>query len=221
MAPASEPFLVWGGGGHGRVVADLLRALGHTVAGYVDGDPAKLGQVVEPGGARVVMDEAAFLAALRGNGALPHGAAAVALAVGDNALRLRCLEALGPRAAPALVHPSAVVSPSAALGRGTVVFAGAVVNAAARIGQAVIVNTRAVVEHDCVVEDGVHLSPAATLCGGVRVGRGGWVAAGSVVIPGVTVGPGAVVGAGAVVVRGVPAGAVVVGNPAKNLRSIT
>lgn len=211
-------FLLWGAGGHGKVVADVVRAAGGLVAGYVDGNPEKLGCVAEEGGARVVATESALFEALRA-GRLPAEADALALALGDNDARLRALEALAHVAVPALIHPSAQVSPSAQIGRGTLVMPRAVVNASARVGAAAIVNTGAIIEHDCVTEDGVHISPCATLCGGVRVGRGSWVAAGSVVVPGVTIGSGATVGAGAVVVRNVPAGSVVVGNPAKFLRS--
>lgn len=207
-------LLVWGGGGHGRVVADAARAAGFVLAGFVDADPDKRGAVVEPGGGRVVASEEELRAALAA-GRLPAGADAVALAVGDNARRWACLAALGDAPCPAVVHPSAVVSPSATLGRGTVVFAGVVVNAAARVGSAVILNTRAVVEHDCRVGDAAHLSPGAVLCGGASAGARAWVGAGATVIHGGAVGDDAVVGAGAVVVRPVPDGVTVVGNPAR------
>jgi acetyltransferase-like isoleucine patch superfamily enzyme len=49
------------------------------------------------------------------------------------------------------------------------------------------------------------------------VGRGASLGSGSVILGGVRIGPGAIVGAGAVVTRDVPAGAVVVGNPARPL----
>ena len=49
----------------------------------------------------------------------------------------------------------------------------------------------------------------------VHVGKFCIVGANSVVLPGVTIGDNAVVGAGSVVTRDVPAGAVVVGNPAR------
>ena len=53
----------------------------------------------------------------------------------------------------------------------------------------------------------------------MRFGRNCWIGMGAMILPGVQVGDGAVIGAGAVVVRDVEAYAVVVGNPAKTVRS--
>lgn len=49
----------------------------------------------------------------------------------------------------------------------------------------------------------------------VTIGDDVWIGGGAILLPGIRVGDGAVIGAGAVVTRDVPAGAVVVGNPAK------
>jgi maltose O-acetyltransferase len=49
----------------------------------------------------------------------------------------------------------------------------------------------------------------------VRIEDGAWLGAGAIVLPGVTVGDSAIVGAGAVVTSDVPAGATVVGIPAR------
>jgi maltose O-acetyltransferase len=49
----------------------------------------------------------------------------------------------------------------------------------------------------------------------VRIGRNVWIGAGALILPGVSVGDDALVGAGSVVTRDVPAGATVVGNPAR------
>lgn len=49
----------------------------------------------------------------------------------------------------------------------------------------------------------------------VRLGADCWVGAGAIIGPGVTIGAGAIVGAGAVVLASVPAGAIVIGSPAR------
>jgi acetyltransferase-like isoleucine patch superfamily enzyme len=56
---------------------------------------------------------------------------------------------------------------------------------------------------------------------GPIIRRGAKIGANSTLLPGVVIGENALVGAGSVVVRDVPAGAVVVGNPARVIRSIT
>jgi UDP-perosamine 4-acetyltransferase len=219
MGDNLRTFLIWGAGEHGKVVADLVRASEGRIAGFVDADPAKLGREAEPGGARVIMAQEELVDGLRENGCYPQGIDAVALAIGDNGVRQRCLLLLGGYTVPSLVHPSAVVSPSVRFGRGTVVYASAVVNAAACIGGAVIINSAAVVEHDCFVADGAHVSPGAVLAGRVRLGERSSVGAGATVIPGVVIGADVAVGAGAVVIRDVPDGTTVAGVPAKATRS--
>lgn len=192
---------IWGAGGHGRAVAEAARDAGWAVAGFLD-DRAPLPPVLG-------------LPVLGGAAAWDGGP--LLLAVGDGAARL-ALAARLEAALPVLVHPSAVVARSAALEPGAVAMPRAVLGAQARVGRLVIVNTAAVVEHDCVLEEGVHVAPGAVLCGGVRVGARAVVGAGAVVAPGLSVGAGAVVGAGAAVVADVPAGAVVAGVPAREIR---
>lgn len=206
-------FVVWGAGGHGRVVADLVRACGCEVVGFVDADAAKVGTDVS--GIPVVMAEA-DLSELIGSGRpLPEGADAIALGIGDNVVREARLATIPSHRLPTLVHPSAVVSPSAIIGVGSVVLAGSIVNAGARIGSGVIVNTGGIVEHDCILGDGAHVSPGAVLAGGVRVEPRAWIGAGATIIPGVRVGADAVIGAGAAVTRDVPDACTVVGVPAR------
>lgn len=218
MAVEKKVFLILGGGGHGKVVADVIRAAGHRVAGYVDSTAEKLGTVVEPGGGRVWLLQDELWRLLESGEKLPAGANAVVVAVGNNRVRLELIERLGEALCPVVAHPSAVVSPSARLGAGTVVFPASVINADAQVGRGVIVNTGAIVEHDCQADDGAHLSPQAVLCGAASLGARSWLGAGGVVIHGVSVGRDTIVGAGAVVVRDLGDDLTVVGNPARIIR---
>ena len=49
----------------------------------------------------------------------------------------------------------------------------------------------------------------------IAIGANVWIGGGALLLPGITVGDDAIIGAGSVVTRDVPAGATVVGNPAR------
>ena len=49
----------------------------------------------------------------------------------------------------------------------------------------------------------------------VHIGSNVWIGGGAIILPGVTIGDDAIIGAGSIVTRDVPAGATVVGNPAR------
>jgi sugar O-acyltransferase (sialic acid O-acetyltransferase NeuD family) len=124
---------------------------------------------------------------------------------------------LGFDSFPALLDPTAVVARTARVGEGSIVNAGAVVAGGTALGRSVHVNRSASIGHHNRIEDYATLGPGCVLAGHVTIGRGAFLGAGAVCAPRITVGPNAVVGAGAVVVRDVPAGKVVVGNPAKEI----
>ncbi|MBW8751024.1 MAG: hypothetical protein JF565_06310 [Propionibacteriales bacterium] len=118
-----------------------------------------------------------------------------------------------------LVDPTSAVASTATLGHGTYVNAGAVVASHAALGCHVNVNRSVSLGHDNEIGFAASFGPGAVTAGGVRVGAAAFVGAGSTVLPDVSVGPGAVVGAGAVVTKDVAAGDVVVGNPARVVRT--
>jgi sugar O-acyltransferase (sialic acid O-acetyltransferase NeuD family) len=206
-------LLVFGAGGHGRVVAELLQDAGHELAGFIDRSADLLVGGDDP---RTIIDEKLFWGEVAG-GRLPVDADFVIPAIGDNETRIRVGNALGAFCAPGVVHPRAVVSRTARIEAGTVVLAGACINASARVGRCAIVNTGAIIEHDCVIGDGAHISPGAVLAGGVTVASRAWIGANATLIPGVRIGDRTIVGAGAVVLRDVANDEVVVGNPARSI----
>lgn len=210
---SGNPVVVFGAGGHGKVVADAALSQGLDVLGFLDDDPKRA--------------SGAVLGALEVRGGLSwlegHPAVWVALGIGDNATRRRLmdrLERLGARLAT-VTHRSAVISPTAHLGPGAVVLANAVVNPDARVGQGAIVNTGAIVEHDVQVGAFAHVSPNAALGGGASLGAGSHLGLGAQILPQCSVGEHSVVGAGAVVVRDLPRGVVAYGVPARVRREGT
>lgn len=121
--------------------------------------------------------------------------------------------------AEAVVDPTAVVPSTAELAHGAYVNAGAVLGSNSTVGCHSNVNRSSSIGHDARLGFAVATGPGVVLAGGVDVGAGAFIGAGATILPGVTVGRSATVGAGAVVTRDVAPGDVVVGNPARVLRT--
>jgi sugar O-acyltransferase (sialic acid O-acetyltransferase NeuD family) len=195
---------LYGGGGHAKVIIDILSSNGQKVAGIFDDDiNAKLWNMpvyVFPG---PFSEQDQMI-----------------ISIGNNDVREKLDRKLQASFINA-IHAKAIVSSSAKISEGTVVMANAVINADAFIGRHCIINTSAVVEHDCMIDEYVHISPNATLCGGVTVGARSQVGANAVVIPGKKIGSDTIIGAGAVVVNDIPDNVIAVGNPARVIKMRT
>lgn len=202
----TDALLIFGAGGHGRVVADAARASGTTGLLASDRNPALCQGELLPG-----------IPLHRPDAPAPAQATSVHVAIGHNAARERESQALGPQRLRTVCHPAASVSPFAQLGAGSFVAAQAVVAPGARLGLGVIVNHGAVVDHDCQVGDFAHIAPAAVLGGEVRIGPGVLLGAGAVVLPGRSIAAGAIVGAGTVVRDNIDSPGTWVGVPARRI----
>jgi len=199
----SEPILVIGGGGHARVVLDIIRCSGHCAAGILD-DGLAPGTLVDGVPVLGPIDSfAAYTATHR-----------FVIAIGSAFTRRRLAESLPVRWYTA-IHPTAVIASTASIGEGTVVMAHAVVNAGASVGCHCILNTASITEHDNMLADYVHLSPRAALGGTVQVGEETHVGIGAVVRNNCTICSRCTIGAGAVVVSHIRESGVYVGIPAR------
>jgi sugar O-acyltransferase (sialic acid O-acetyltransferase NeuD family) len=118
-----------------------------------------------------------------------------------------------------LVDPTAAVPPRWTPGAGTFVNGGCAIGAAARVADFVFINRGASIGHHSVVEAFASIGPGVVIAGQVTVGKGACLGAGAVVLPTMTIGANAVVGAGAVVTCDVPDHTLVVGHPAKVVKT--
>lgn len=211
-----EKIILIGGGGHAKVLIDLIRTSGQfEIAGILDPlleiKSAFLGIPVI--GSDDMLEEL-FSTGIR-NACIAVGS------IRDNSKRKTLYEQVKKIGfvAPHLIHPKTIVSRKAQIADAVQIMAGAIIQAESIIGENTIVNTGSIIEHDCKIGKHVHVCPGVVISGDCVIGDGAFIGAGSVVIQGLKIGENSIVGAGAVVVSDVADSKVVMGVPAKEWMS--
>lgn len=118
-----------------------------------------------------------------------------------------------------LIDPSAAVSRSAEIGVGCVVYPSCFIGYRARLGDFVFMLSAAIVNHDDVIEDRVVFASGAKLAGVVHVEADAYLGQACTVRQCLRLGRKCLIGTGAVVVKDVEPNAVMIGNPARKLRT--
>jgi UDP-perosamine 4-acetyltransferase len=210
-----KPIIILGAGGHAKVLIDALQLQLANIVGITDPDPELHGKDVM--GIPIIGDD---------NSILQYGVNDIMLVnglgkVNRSSKRMQIYDTFKERGYifTRVIHASAVISPGAYLAEGVHVMAGAVIQTLGTIGVNTIINTRASIDHECIIGDHVHIAPGTSISGGVKIGDNVLIGAGATIIQGIHVGAGSIVGAGAVVTKDVMEGVIVMGTPARVVKT--
>ncbi len=198
-------IIIFGQGGHAKVVCDTLIRFNHKIVNIFDDNPRETDfsifkniQIKSP-----PQDISKYQAW--------H------VAIGDNLSRMSIIERYSSNRERlfSVISDAADVSGYSSISNGCFVAPNSVIGIDSVIGMGCIINHCAVIDHDCFIENGVHIAPNSTLGGNVKIGEGTFVGAGSTILPGRQIGKNVVIGAGAVVTTDIPDNKRVIGIPGR------
>jgi len=204
MNNISKGYIILGAGGHGAVIADILRRCGSDFLGFLD-DTLPLGSEI-------------LSAKILGkfNNCIDYPDALFIIGLGYNDQRKKVAETYDIKYGIA-IHPGAIIGESVEISAGTVVMAGGIINPRTTIGEHCIINTNASVDHDNKLGSFVHISPSAALAGHVQIGNNTHIGIGAVVKNEISICSDTIIGAGAAVVKNITTPGTYVGVPARKI----
>jgi len=120
-----------------------------------------------------------------------------------------------------IIHPNALINEKVKLGRGVVIYPGVLFDPDVDVFDNVLINKGVSIGHDVKIGASTVLSPNCSIGGNVIIGEQTFIGMTAAIIQGVKIGNNCIIGMGSVVLRDIPCNSVVVGNPAKVIRTVS
>lgn len=207
-----KDIIVIGASGFGKEVLWLAKRLNRNVIGFLDDTPEK--QNTELCGCLVIgkiddftkFDNIEFVIAIGS----PRG----------RDLVFRKMMASGTPQFATLIDPTVVVGENIKIGDGSLICAGVILTVDICVGKQVIINLNSTIGHDVVIENFVTIAPNVSISGNVNLANKVEVGTNATIKQKITVGQGAMVGMGSVVTKNVEENKLIVGNPARAIKTI-
>ena len=191
--------LILGGGGHSKVILDILLKEKYKTLGILDrAIPAgkRVLNVDVIGTEKVIEeDEITFEEIFIGIGFHPKNK--------ERSMAFTRLKKMGLNISSVL-SPQAYISKESNLGEGVHILTNASVHAGVQIADNSIVNTKSSIDHDSIIGKDCHLSPGSIICGNCSVGNNVYIGAGAVIINNISIGSNCLIAAGSTVYRDIP-----------------
>lgn len=195
-----------------RMIGSVSRANANVEFAFLDNNPARHGTlffgVPVIGGSQRVPElkgpDARFVNLITGSTALRYETTCELVELGATLTNF--------------IHPGIDLSMTR-MGVGCYLQEGVIMQADVELGDNTSISSACVIGHEGRIGHSVFLAPGVNIAGCVEIGDGTFIGINATVLPRLRIGRWATIGAGAVVTRDVPDYAVVVGNPARIIRS--
>ena len=193
----NKKVILIGGGGHAKVLMEILNRLGvgvnFLVAPEVDHTSLLFSDIEK------LQDDEDILKFKKNEVILINGIGSLP----GNFSRKKIFEKFRSTGYQFLtvISDQAIVSSHINLSQGVQVMPGVIINADVAIGENTIINSGAILEHDCQIGANNHIAPGAVLSGGVTTGHAVHIGTGAKIIQAIQIGEFSVVGAGVSLTR--------------------
>ena len=204
--------IIIGAGTYGQVYAEYLKKE-YDIIGYIDDDVSLIGQIFD--GIKVLGNRDYLFESI-------DREFFVFVPIGNNTLRVSILKELNQKGfeTPSFIHPDTIIHESVKIGKAVYILPGTNIMPCTELKNYVMVSMGVNIAHHNLIEEGCFFSQGTNVGASIHIKEKAYFGIASTAMTGIKeVGKNALIGAGAVVIKDVPDYAVVVGNPAKVLKS--